>query len=247
MGYHIIMDSVGGRTKELTQMDNFSVVPLTIMIDEEEFIDYGTLDQSMLLKKIAGAKECPKSACASPDTYKEIFEKYPGHRIYVITGSSQLTGSYNSAKVAEEIFLQEYPQAQIRIIDSKSASAGQTVLAYKIMELEEKHNDFDGVIEGVNEFISRQETIFVLEDITFLKQNGRLTGIKALLATALNIVPILYGDKEGAIQQMDKARGIKRALKIYKERLIADIEEGKKKLLVLSHCNSRLCCIGAIC
>ncbi len=237
MGYHIIIDSVGDRSKELSEMDNFSVVPLTLMVGNEQFIDNDQLDQEMLLKKIAAAKECPKSACASPATYQKLYQQHKEDRLYVITASSQLTGSYNSAKLGEKMFLEEYPNVDIIVIDSKSASAGQTLLAYQIIELEKMYNDFHTVTKKINEFIGRQETIFVLEDISFLQKNGRLTGIQALLATALNIVPILNGDKEGIIRQMDKARGMRRALRKLRESVAKGIEKGKKKMLVISHCN----------
>lgn len=238
MGYHIIMDSVGDRPEELAQMDNFSLVPLKMTIDDEEFTDDGQLDQSLLLDKIKAAKECPRSACASPEEYRNIFKKCREDRIYVVTASSELTGSYNSAKLGKKMFLEEFPDAIIEIINSKSASAGQTLLAYKIIELEEEYSHFETVIRKIYQFIEEQEIVFVLEDINFLKQNGRLTGIQALLATALNIVPILVGDEDGIIRQMGKARGIKRALKLFKENIIDGVKQGEKKTLVISHCNS---------
>jgi len=238
MGYHIIMDSVGDRSEELMAMDNFSVAPLTLLIDEEEFVDNNQLDQLVLLEKIAAAKECPRSACPSPAEYKDLFEKYKEDRIYVVTGSSELTGSYNSAKLGEKLFLEKYPNAQIMIFDSKSACAGETLLAYKIIELEEKYHDFDQVSKKISQFIKEQEIIFVLEDITFLLKNGRLTGIKALLVTALNIVPILTANEHGIIEQMGKARGIKKALKKFKEHVVDGVEKGKRTMLVISHCNA---------
>lgn len=237
MGYHIIMDSVGDRSEELIAMDNFSVAPLTIRIDNEEFIDNGQLDQILLLSKIASAKECPKSACPSPEEYKNLFAKHHEDRIYVITASSELTGSYNSAKLGEKLFLEEFPNAKIRIFDTKSACAGQTLLAYQLIELEKQYNDFETVIEKLNDFIKKQKIVFVLEDITFLQQNGRLTGLKALLVNTLNIIPILSATDKGVIVQMGKARGIKRALKKLMESTIEGIESGNKKMLVISHCN----------
>lgn len=237
MGYHIIMDSVGDRSKELLARQNFSVAPLELIIDDEEFIDNTQLDQGMLLSKIARAKDCPRSACPSPAEYKKIFEKHKEDRIYVVTASSELTGSYNSAKIGKNLFLEEFPSAKIKVFDSKSASAGQTLLVHKIIQYEKAYNDFEKVIEKANEFTKKHEIIFVLEDITFLQQNGRLTGIQALLATALHIVPILNGDEHGIIRQMAKTRGIKRAIKKLKETIIEGVKKGKKELLVISHCN----------
>lgn len=237
MGYHIVMDSVGDRTEELLAMDNFSVVPLKIIIDDEEFEDNNQLDQQMLIRKIGAAKECPRSACASPAEYQALYEKHKDDRIYVISASSELTGSYNSAKQGEKMFLEEFPGAQIMVFDSKSASAGQPLLAYKIIEFEKVHNDLKIVTNMLEAFIKEQEIIFVLEDITFLQKNGRLTGIKLLLATALNIVPILSANKNGVISQMGKARGIKKALKKLMGSLIESLEKNPKDLLVISHCN----------
>lgn len=237
MGYHIIMDSVGDRTEELLAMDNFSVVPLKIIIDDEEFVDNDQLDQQMLIQKIAAAKECPRSACASPAEYQALYKKYKDDRIYVISASSELTGSYNSAKLGEKMFLEEFPDAEIIVFDSKSACAGQPLLAYKIIEFEKAHSDLKTVAKMLEEFIKEQEIIFVLEDITFLQKNGRLTGIKSLLATALNIVPILSADKNGVINQMGKARGIKKALKKLKESIVESLKRNPKDMLVISHCN----------
>jgi len=237
MGYHIIMDSVGDRSEELIAMNSFSVAPLTIMIDNEEFIDNGQLDQSALLAKIASAKECPKSACPSPEEYKNLFAAHHEDRIYVVAASSELTGSYNSAKLGEKLFLEEFPNAEIMIFDSKTACAGQPLLVYQIIEFEKAYGNFETVIKMTNDFIKKQKIIFVLEDVTFLRQNGRLTGIKALLVSTLNIVPILSATEQGTINQMGQARGIKKALKKLMESTIEGVKEGNKKMLVISHCN----------
>ena len=237
MGYHIIMDSVGDRTEELLAMDSFSVAPLKLNIDNEEFIDDGSIDQSMLLEKIASAKTCPKSACSSPEEYKNLYKKHKGDRIYVITGTSELTGSYNSAKLAQNLFLEEFPDAEIMVFDSKSGTAGETLLAYKVIAFEKAYNNFQRVIKEINQFIKEQETIFVLGDVKFLQQSGRLTGLKSLLVTALNIIPILAADEHGTIVQVGQARGAKRALKKLMESIVEGIKMGKQKMLVISHCN----------
>lgn len=236
-GYHIIMDSVGDVTEELTASNHISLVPLKIMIDGEEFVDDDQLSQSFLLSKIASAKECPTSACPSPDEYRNIFEKHKEDRIYVITASSKLTGSYNSAQLGKKLLCEDFPNTQIEVFDSKSASAGETLLAYKAIELENKYDNFETTVRELNQFIKEQEIIFVLEDLTFLQKNGRLSGIKGLMAEVLNIVPILSTDEEGTIFQMGKERGIKKAIKKLKESVGSGIRKGSKALLVISHCN----------
>lgn len=238
MGYHVIMDSVGDRTDELIGMSNFSVAPLRIMINDKEYIDDNSLNQIDMLEKIASSVECPKSSCPTPQTYMELFEAHKGDRIYVIAGSSELTGSFNSAQVAKRMFMESNPQAEIHIFNSVSACAGETLLAYEVIDLESKSMSFENVIDKVNEFISKQQIYFVLEDVSFLEKNGRLTGIKSLLVNMLHIVPILTADSKGIIRQADKARGIKKGISKLIDYVVKGIREGNKKRVVISHCNA---------
>ena len=77
------------------------------------------------------------------------------------------------------------------MFNSRSASVGETLIALKIQECEEAGMEFEQVIEQVNAFIDEQHTYFVLESLDALRKNGRLTGIKALVATALNVKPVM--------------------------------------------------------
>ena len=70
MDYIIVMDSCGERTEEMKRDERVVSAPLTMQVDEDTFVDDETFDQAVFLKKIADSPNCPKSACPSPDYYK---------------------------------------------------------------------------------------------------------------------------------------------------------------------------------
>ena len=135
-------------------------------------------------------------------------EQFKGdaEHIYVVTLSDKLSGSYNSAVLAANLYHEEYGnQKQIYVFNSKSASIGQTLIGMKVQELEEAGSSFDKVIEKTEEYIASENTFFVLETLETLRKAGRLSGIKAFVANTLNIKPVMGSTDEGEIQQLGQA------------------------------------------
>lgn len=149
----------------------------------------------------------PKSACPSPDDYLKEFNG--GDNVFAVTISAELSGSYNSAELAKRLYLEENKK-DIEVINSRSASVGQTLIVMKIKELISEGYSFRSIVEKVNAFRSDMKTKFVLESLDNLKKSGRLSNIKALVANVLNIKPIMGATPEGTITKIDQARGIKR-------------------------------------
>ena len=127
--------------------------------------------------------------------------------VYAVTLSAELSGSYNSAVLGKNLYEEEYGEKDIYVFNSRSASVGETLIGLKIAECEEKGMSFQEVIETVESYIEEQHTYFVLETLDTLKKNGRLKGLKAVVATALNIKPVMGSTPEGSIQQLSQARG----------------------------------------
>lgn len=100
MSYLILCDSCTDFTKEMMEDSHFIRIPLTLHIGEEDIIDDETFDQKSFLQKVAAYPDCPKSSCPSPEKYMEYFEQ--ADDIYIITLSSHLSGSYNSAELAKK-------------------------------------------------------------------------------------------------------------------------------------------------
>ena len=126
---------------------------------------------------------------------------------------------------------------RIYVFNSRSASVGETLIACKIEECEEKGMAFDEIVSTVEAYIEGQNTYFVLENLDTLRKNGRLTGIKSFVASALNIKPVMGATPQGTICQLGQARGMKRALAKMVDQIAADAKGAKNKVLGISHCN----------
>ena len=211
MSYTIVMDSCGERTEEMKKDKRIISAPLTMQLDEYSFVDDDTFDQADFLRKIAASPNCPKSACPSPDYYKEAFDQGT-ERAYAVTLSAELSGSYNSAMLARKLLLEEKPQMKIHVFNSRSASIGETLITRKIQECEEADMEFEELVETVEAYIDGQTTYFVLENLETLRKNGRLSNLKAFVASALKIKPVMKSTPEGTIVQLDQARGMNKAL-----------------------------------
>ena len=211
MSYKIAIDSCGELLNEWKDDERIESVPLTLMVGGESIIDDETFDQKDFLKKVAACLECPKSACPSPERYMKAYECEADH-IYAVTLSSELSGSYNSAVLGKSLFLEDNPGKKIHVFNSKSASGGESLIAMKIVECEEKGLSFEEVIETVDKYIEEMSTFFVLENLETLRKNGRLSRVKALVASALKIKPVMGSTPEGSICQFDQARGMNKAI-----------------------------------
>jgi len=238
MSYKIVVDSCGEFTKEMEQDPHFVHAALHLNIDGEEFVDDETFDRLDFLKKMKASPNCPKSSCPSPNVYQEAFDCGADH-LYAVTLSAELSGSYNSAVLGQNLFLEEHPDAKVHVFNSCSASVGETRIAQVIQDCEEAGMDFEEVIKTVDAFIEEKKTYFVLETLDNLRKNGRLSLVKAFVASALDIKPVMAGTEEGMIVQLSQARGIQKALRKMVEIMVSEIKNPEEKILSLTHCNNR--------
>lgn len=236
MSYKIVIDSCGELLDEWKQDTRFESVPLTLTVGNENIIDDSTFDQADFLKKVANCPECPKSACPSPERYRKAFDCDADH-VYCVTLSAELSGSYNSAMLGRSLVEEKHPGKKIHIFNSCSASVGETLIALKIQECEEKGMDYKQTIDTVEHYISQQNTFFVLENLETLRKNGRLSRVKALVASALKIKPVMGATQEGTICQLDQARGMNKALVKMVEHIQEVTTDSVNRTLAISHCN----------
>lgn len=236
MSYKIAIDSCGELLDEWKNDGRIESIPLTLTVGGENIIDDATFDQKDFLKKVADCPECPKSACPSPERYMKAYECDAEH-IYAVTLSAELSGSYNSAILGKNLFLEEQPEKKVHVFNSKSASGGQSLIAMKIVECEEKGLSFEEVVSEVEKYIEEMNTFFVLENLETLRKNGRLSRAKALVASALKIKPVMGATPEGTICQLDQARGMNKAI----VKMVDHIgEKGiniPEKTVAITHCN----------
>ena len=158
-------------------------------------------------------------------------------RLLDATISSALSGAYNSAMTARNMFAEISPDKSIHIFDSLSASTGEVLVALKINECIKKDLSNAEIISTVTAFINDMKTFFILDSLDNLIKNGRISKLKGFIANVLNIVPIMKAEG-GVIDLHEKARGSKKAF----HRLVEIIGENgsnfKNKTLCITHCNA---------
>jgi DegV family protein with EDD domain len=235
MTIKIIADSSCDLNDEIKKQLHIHIAPLILQLGDKTFIDDDSLDVKNYVKEMGECKIAPKTACSSPNDYMKMYEG--PESTFVVTLSSVLSGSYNSAVLAKNLFLDEVGNKCIQVFDSLSASAGETLVVLKIYELGKLNLVDMEIVDKVTRYIKEMKTFFLLENLEHLAKAGRLNPIVAKIASMLSIKPIMGGAEDGSIKLIEKVRGYKKAFR----RLVEIIgEEGKnfeEKILGIAHCN----------
>lgn len=237
MSYKIVVDSCCELPEEYRNDSRFQTIPLGLQVDDWHIMDDENFNQAEFLCRVASAKDCPKSSCPSPEKFMESYNVEAEH-VYGVTLTAKLSGSYNSAVLGKNLYEETYGNKKIHVFDSKSASCAESLIALKVMELEESGKyTFEEIVEKMEAFRDKMETYFVLDNLDFLKKNGRLTGLKALAATTLNIKPVLKAI-DGEIAQAGQAVGVKKALAKMADMIVEKMEKTGHDMMVITHCNN---------
>lgn len=242
MSYKIVIDSCGELPENLKEDKHFENVALALDVDDYHIMDDETFNQAEFLQKVKESPNCPKSSCPTPARYMDAFGEDTEH-VYMVTLSSQLSGSYNSAMLAKDLYEEKMAEGevpantQIHVFDSRSASIGETLIGMKIQEYEEAGCTFEQVVKKVEDYIAGMNTFFVLETLETLRKNGRLSNLKAKIATALNIKPVMGSTEIGSIQQLGQARGMNKALESMVSKMLSVTKNCEGKVLAIAHCN----------
>ena len=236
MSYKIVLDSCGELPEHLKSDNRYEIVPLELQVGEERIWDDVTFDQKNFLQKVAACPTCPKSACPSPERYMQAFD-CAAEDIYVVTLSGNLSGSYNSAYLARSMYLEKNPDKKIHVFDSCSASCGETQIAFYISSLAEEGKSFEEIIPLAEQFRDDLTTYFVLDNLDTLRKNGRLSRVKAFVASTLAVKPVMGSTDDGNIVQRGQAIGMKKALVKMADIILGEKTDLQKRTLMITHCN----------
>jgi DegV family protein with EDD domain len=155
-----------------------------------------------------------KTSLLNTELFLENFTPYlkQGKDIVYIAMSSGISGTYNAARIAAEELMGEYPERYVHIVDSHGCGFGSGMLAIRADELSGQGMSAKEASVILDDMVPHCCQYFTVDDLNFLKRTGRVSGATALLATTLNIKPILYGDHTGHIVSCENCRGRKRAI-----------------------------------
>ncbi|MCR5031230.1 MAG: DegV family protein [Lachnospiraceae bacterium] len=202
----IILDSTTDIAEELK--DRFTIVPLIVSFGEKEYLDGIDISRNEFYEKLETGEgdELPKTSQASPATFEEYYEEVrkAGEEAIVITVSSTLSGTYQSACIAAS----EYPE--IRVVDSKSVAVGTGILAEYALKRAEEGAGLEELSTELEEKKNEIILLAMLDTLEYLKRGGRISKAKATIGDVLNIKPVVTV-LDGEIQILGKARGTRKA------------------------------------
>lgn len=235
MKNRIIVDSCCDLTGEMKREMGVVSVPLTMMLGDKEFLDDDSLDKGEFIEKLKHFKGKASSASPSPFLFQEAIES--SENAYIVTLSSKLSGSYANAALGNDEATGNGLEAAC-LFDSKSASAGETLIAIKLHELIQSGTSKELIVETVHRYIDEMKTYFVLERYDNLQKNGRLNKVTGAIIQILNIKLIMGADGHGEIALFEKCRGMKRAVQQLLTLIESSGKNTKNENLVISHCNN---------
>ena len=230
----IVADSSCDLTAELKKELDVTLVPLTIRVGEKNFRDDETLNLDEMMRAIKAHDKAAQSACPSPQDFIDAFGE--AKSVFVVTMTAALSGTYNSAMKAKELFQEETENSFVHIFNSKGSSVKETMIAVKLKELIDMKLTESDIVEKTEHYIENMKYIFQLGSLDTMIKNGRVSKLKGMIANVLNIRPILCSSPEGEVELIENVRSEKKSLRRLVE-LIGEMGENfEDKILGISHC-----------
>ncbi|XHV57549.1 DegV family protein [Streptococcus dysgalactiae subsp. equisimilis] len=226
--------SLESQSKEL----QFERVPLTLQIGTEIFRDDDGLDIDNMMATMYQSSKAATSSCPSPDAFLQAYKGVDNVIAVTITGT--LSGSHNSARLAKNDLLEDYPNANIHVIDSLSTSGEIDLIVLELERLINLGLSFEEVVERITAYQEKTRLIFVLAKVDNLVKNGRLNKLVGKVVGLLNIRMVGQASKEGTLELLQKARGQKKAVSALVEEIQKAGYKGGK--VYIAHANNPKIC-----
>ena len=207
MAVKILIDSASDISQEEANKLGINVIPLQVRFDEEEFLDGINLSSKEFYDKLIEQDTLPKTSQITPFRYQEEFERLTknGDSLIVITLSSKLSNTYNSAVLASYDY-----EDKVYVVDSLNATAGERVLALYAKRLIDSGLDIKDIVEKLNSVKSKIKLLAIVDTLEYLKKGGRISKATAFAGELFNIKPVI-SIIDGEVKLVGKARGSRKA------------------------------------
>lgn len=236
MSYTLVSDATLDLPMELIETDHIEVIPMAFNLDNKEIVHYPD-ERNMTLEDFYTALKNGKTSSTSqinPAVYVEFFTPYleKGKDIIYIGLTSGLSGTYQSALIAKDMLLEDFPERKIYIIDTSCASAGLGYFLHLTAKKKEEGLSIDELKDWVLENHKRVAHWFIVGDLFHLQRGGRLSFAEAMLGSALKIKPIISVNDEGKMFVENKVRGIKKSMEYMIGKIIEDMDDEERSLFI---------------
>lgn len=211
--FKIVTDSTADLPEDYILKYNLSVMNLSYIIDNQEYGKGKELDWKEFYS-LMRTGIMPTTSQVNPEEAKEIFNELlkKDKNILYLSFSSGLSGTYNSVRLAAEEIMEENKEANIIVIDTKSASLGEGLLVHKAVMLREAGKSMEETAAWVQENCLHLVHVFTVDDLYHLYRGGRVSKTTAFIGTLASIKPILHVDDEGHLIPLSKVRGRRKSL-----------------------------------
>ena len=211
---------------------DFAYAPLKIVTDDREFVDNAFLDVEEMVQYFDSYKGRSKTSCPGPGDWLEAFGD--ADDVFCVTITSGLSGSYNAACVAKEMYESEHPGRRVYVLDSLSAGAEMTLLVRKLEEYVSSGMEAKVIDQSIRAYASSTGLLFILESLKNFAANGRVSTTVAKLAGVLGIRIVGRASDKGQLEPLHKCRGAANALStLFKHLKEAGLSKGRVQI---SHC-----------
>ena len=236
MSYRIITDNCCDFPADMYNDLGLSVVPLVVRFQEKEVSQYS---EKWLKKMYDGMREgdVATTSAVNPQGWEEAIEPVlaAGLDALILTFSSGLSTTHQSAVIAATELADKYPERKIRVIDTLCASLGQGLLVWYACKKRDEGMSFEDLGNWVEENKLNLCMWFTVDDLMFLKRGGRVSAATALVGTMLQIKPVLHVDDEGHLINVAKARGRKAAIEALAKKVGETGLPGENDTVFISH------------
>lgn len=214
MTFKIVTDSTTDLPESWALKNDVQILGLTIQLDGTTYETVGDkkLTSEQLLSKMEAGSQ-PTTSQINVGQFEDILRRYAevGMPVLYIAFASVLSGTYQSAVMARDMVLEDFPKAVIRIIDTKAASMGEGILVMKAVEAKAAGQSLEQVVALIKSLVPKVKTYFLVDDLNHLMRGGRISKTAALMGSLVNIKPVIAVKGDGRLDSVAKVRGKKKA------------------------------------
>ena len=203
----IMTDSTSDLTLEQASALKIEMLSLKVNFDQESYDDKRTISSEEFYGKLKQSKNLPTTSLIGVGDFLQAFSKFPKEEIVVITLSSKLSGTYQSAEMAKE----ELGRNDIYLIDSGTITVGLALLVKLAVKMRDEGKSGNEIAAQIRQYAKRTKIYGVMDTLLYLVKGGRLSGVQGALGSVFSLKPVLT-IVDGSLSSIAKARGIDKGL-----------------------------------
>lgn len=214
MALKIITDSATDIPRSVAEEYGLHIIPTPVVIDEVDYFDGKTIFPEQFYDILRSGKDI-KTYHVSQQMFYDHFRPYAqaGDEVIYVCFSTGIAGTFNAARLAREELLEEFPEFDLTIIDSKCASLGFGMLVIYALQMQKNGASKEKIIEAVEWHRDHMEHMVTVETLEYLQKGGRLSKAAALAGGILDLKPIIEVNDDGALEAIEKVRGRGKSIK----------------------------------